>query len=220
MIQNVQFETESTKGYAYKLGLFNTLANPLPVYRSGIFGKLELAWDGCPMYYQDCTLFKTRDMSEIVRTLDQKTGQMTMPSRDTIFHGQPLGAYQEARSKGESTLALLGELETALKVVPEVKYTASDSEGVRAWKEYILSRGPSAGYTFLLDEPETHLSISAQREVWNMLIEFSQKHNAQIIAASHSPLVLFLPQIHIVEFKPGYAQESRKTLLEIVEGRR
>mgnify|MGYP001598141717 FL=1 len=84
------------------------------------------------------------------------------------------------------------------------------------WKEYILSRGPAKGYTFLLDEPETHLSISAQCEVWKQLLAFLEKHNAQIVAASHSPLVLFLPNINIIEFKPGYAAQSRETLQKIV----
>ena len=42
----------------------------------------------------------------------------------------------------------------------------------------------------LLDEPDAHLEIVRQRETYNLLSELAQKHGSQIIAASHSEVVL------------------------------
>ena len=42
----------------------------------------------------------------------------------------------------------------------------------------------------LLDEPDAHLEILRQRQIYNVLAEAAQRQNSQIIAASHSEVVL------------------------------
>ena len=46
------------------------------------------------------------------------------------------------------------------------------------------------GSVLLLDEPDAHLEILRQRQIYNKLVELAEKRNSQIIAASHSEVVL------------------------------
>jgi hypothetical protein len=46
------------------------------------------------------------------------------------------------------------------------------------------------GSVLLLDEPDAHLEILRQRQTYNLLIQIAEKQGAQIIAASHSEVVL------------------------------
>lgn len=46
------------------------------------------------------------------------------------------------------------------------------------------------GAVLLLDEPDAHLEILRQRQTYNLLIEVAQQQGSQIIAASHSEIVL------------------------------
>lgn len=48
----------------------------------------------------------------------------------------------------------------------------------------------NAGSVLLLDEPDAHLEILRQRQVYTLLTETSRKAGSQIIAASHSEVVL------------------------------
>lgn len=46
------------------------------------------------------------------------------------------------------------------------------------------------GAVLLLDEPDAHLEILRQRQTYNLLIQVAQQNGSQIIAASHSEIVL------------------------------
>jgi len=46
------------------------------------------------------------------------------------------------------------------------------------------------GYVLLLDEPDAHLEILRQRQIYQLLTEEAQRHGSQIIAASHSEVIL------------------------------
>lgn len=52
---------------------------------------------------------------------------------------------------------------------------------------YMLS---NPGAILLLDEPDAHLEILRQRDVYNLLTEVAAKQGSQIIAASHSEVIL------------------------------
>ncbi len=52
---------------------------------------------------------------------------------------------------------------------------------------YVLA---NPGTTLLLDEPDAHLEVIRQRETYNLLSELAHQHGSQIIAASHSEVVL------------------------------
>ena len=51
-----------------------------------------------------------------------------------------------------------------------------------------LEANPSS--VLLLDEPDAHLEILRQRQIYNKLVELAARRNSQIIAASHSEVVL------------------------------
>ena len=46
------------------------------------------------------------------------------------------------------------------------------------------------GSVLLLDEPDAHLEILRQRQIYQALIESANEYNCQIIAASHSEVIL------------------------------
>ena len=48
----------------------------------------------------------------------------------------------------------------------------------------------NSGSVFLLDEPDAHLEILRQRQIYSLLKENAEQTNSQIIAASHSEVVL------------------------------
>ena len=48
----------------------------------------------------------------------------------------------------------------------------------------------NSGAILLLDEPDAHLEILRQRQTYNLLIQVAEQQGAQIIAASHSEVVL------------------------------
>ena len=52
---------------------------------------------------------------------------------------------------------------------------------------YIVSH---PGSVLLLDEPDAHLEILRQRQIYQQLTEWATMHNSQIIAASHSEVIL------------------------------
>ena len=74
----------------------------------------------------------------------------------------------------------------------------------------------------LLDEPDAHLEILKQREVYKLLKELSSQNNSQIIAASHSEVVLTQAiemDDEVIAFYPNSAQrnidsKTKKHLLE------
>ena len=46
------------------------------------------------------------------------------------------------------------------------------------------------GAVLLLDEPDAHLEILRQRQIYQVLTELAREHNSQIVAASHSEVIL------------------------------
>lgn len=46
------------------------------------------------------------------------------------------------------------------------------------------------GSVLLLDEPDAHLEILRQRQIYQTLIDLAQQHDSQIVAASHSEVML------------------------------
>ncbi|MEY2660791.1 MAG: hypothetical protein RLZZ123_1963 [Pseudomonadota bacterium] len=73
--------------------------------------------------------------------------------------------------------------------------------------------------TVLLDEPDAHLEILRQRQIYHVINEVSRKQNGQIIAASHSEVVLseaaekdtvvaFLGKPHVINHKPAQLLKS------------
>lgn len=83
------------------------------------------------------------------------------------------------------------ELSLAYKEQRGVKLDLSSSgrgcQQVMLLLSYMLS---NPGAVLLLDEPDAHLEILRQRDVYNLLTELAAETGSQIIAASHSEIVL------------------------------
>jgi len=60
---------------------------------------------------------------------------------------------------------------------------------------------------YLLDEPETALSPRSQIELLTLLRDFSREGNAQFLIASHSPILLALPEAVIYSFDQAPIRE-------------
>lgn len=78
---------------------------------------------------------------------------------------------------------------------------------------------------FLLDEPDAHLEVIRQREIFQRINRFANEHNAQAIIASHSEVlldeaaeaskVIALIENRIIELNKISAKNIRKSLTEI-----
>ncbi len=75
----------------------------------------------------------------------------------------------------------------------------------------------------LLDEPDAHLEILRQRQIYQVLTELARKHNSQIIAASHSEIILneaadrdvviaFLGKPHRIDSRGSQLLKSLRTI--------
>lgn len=79
------------------------------------------------------------------------------------------------------------------------------------------------GAILLLDEPDAHLEILRQRQIYHVLTELAQEHGSQIIAASHSEVILneaaerdvviaFLGRPHRIDDRSSQLQKSLRVI--------
>jgi ABC-type taurine transport system ATPase subunit len=83
--------------------------------------------------------------------------------------------------------------EIAMSYVDQRKNTLGLSSSGRGLQQTLLLLAhlyANPGAVLLLDEPDAHLEILRQRQTYNLLIQVAQQQGSQIIAASHSEVVL------------------------------
>ena len=79
------------------------------------------------------------------------------------------------------------------------------------------------GSVLLLDEPDAHLEILRQRQIYQMLTELATEHDSQIVAASHSEVILneaadrdvvvaFLGKPHRIDDRGSHLLKSLKEI--------
>ncbi len=79
------------------------------------------------------------------------------------------------------------------------------------------------GSVLLLDEPDAHLEILRQRQIYQVLTELAREHDSQIVAASHSEVILneaadrdvviaFLGKPHRIDDRGSQLSKSLKTI--------
>jgi predicted ATPase len=116
----------------------------------------------------------------------------------------------------------------------EIRMTYKESTGVRLdisssgrglqqtmlVLSYMLS---NPGAVLLIDEPDAHLEILRQRQIYQLLTEVARKLNSQIIAASHSEVVLneaanrdvvvaFIGRPHRIDDRGSQVQKALKEI--------
>lgn len=118
-----------------------------------------------------------------------------------------------------------GEIRMAYKDEKDIKLDISSSgRGLQQTLLLLAFLYANPGYVLLLDEPDAHLEILRQRQIYELLTKVAEKQNSQIIAASHSEVLLneaadrgdtvvaFVGKPHRID---GRRSQVRKSLLEI-----
>lgn len=72
---------------------------------------------------------------------------------------------------------------------------------------------PVGPLTVLLDEPDLHLDIPSQANLWKQLKSLGKKE--QIIVATHSVFALNIKDATYIDLVPGYLEVCRKAALEL-----
>ncbi len=67
---------------------------------------------------------------------------------------------------------------------------ASSGRGLQQTLLLLTHLYANPGTVLLLDEPDAHLEILRQRQTYQLLTEIAEKMGSQVIAASHSEVVL------------------------------
>ncbi|MDZ7617546.1 MAG: AAA family ATPase [Patescibacteria group bacterium] len=83
--------------------------------------------------------------------------------------------------------------EITMSYVDQSKNTLGLSSSGRGLQQTLLLLAhlyANPGAAMLLDEPDAHLEILRQRQTYNLLVQVAERQGAQIIAASHSEVVL------------------------------
>lgn len=84
-----------------------------------------------------------------------------------------------------------GEIAMSYKEASDIQLDiASSGRGLQQTLLLLTHLYANPGTVLLLDEPDAHLEILRQRQTYQLLTEISEKMGSQVIAASHSEVVL------------------------------
>ena len=106
-------------------------------------------------------------------------------------------AHRSAFAQAQATMAYAGSLSAVKGRYGEDSLTAA-SHGesfLRLFQSRMVPRG-----LYLLDEPEAPLSPLRQLALFSMILRLAQEENCQFILATHSPILLALPEARILDF--------------------
>ena len=129
--------------------------------------------------------------AQVLRNLCHQLWQPPRPPKDPweplVSHmrqlfGVTLLPPQSVVARGEITMAYQVNDATL-----DISSSGRGQQQILLLLAYVLA---NPGTTLLLDEPDAHLEIVRQRETYNLLSGLAQQHGSQIIAASHSEVVL------------------------------
>ena len=117
-----------------------------------------------------------------------------------------------------------GEIEMNYQERPGISLDLSSSgRGLQQTLLLIVYMVARPGSVLLLDEPDAHLEILRQRQIYQTLTELAREHNSQIIAASHSEIILneaagrdmviaFLGSPHRIDDRVSQLSKSLKSI--------
>ncbi len=103
---------------------------------------------------------------------------------------------------GDITLALgplKGEKQALISRYGGDLNAMSHGEG---FLKFFLSRITGKG-VYLIDEPEAALSPQRQLSLISLIIQKVKENDSQFIIATHSPIIMAMPEAEILEFKDG-----------------
>ncbi|MDZ7398926.1 MAG: AAA family ATPase [candidate division KSB1 bacterium] len=126
--------------------------------------------------------------AEVLRNLCYKIAQENKQHwkklRDQIkwLFGAELDEPQYIPERGEITMTY-SERSVALDL-------SSSGRGLQQTLLLLAYMYANPGAVLLLDEPDAHLEILRQRQIYQILVEVARENNNQVIAASHSEVLL------------------------------
>ena len=117
------------------------------------------------------------------RILDQEHGQWeSLVERMNALFGVELDKPRYVEERGEITMGYR-ERGTALDL-------SSSGRGLQQTLLILAYMYANPGAVILLDEPDAHLEILRQRQIYNLIAQVASDSGTQIIAASHSEVLL------------------------------
>lgn len=126
--------------------------------------------------------------AEVLRNLchqasqDPKTWKILCEQIAELF-GVKLDKPDYIPGRGEIRMSYRGESNVSLDI-------SSSGRGLQQTLLLLVYIAAHPGSVLLLDEPDAHLEILRQRQIYQVLTELAREHGSQIIAASHSEVIL------------------------------
>lgn len=119
---------------------------------------------------------------QVVEQRGEEHWQSITETMERLF-GSKLERPQYAAERGEITLSYRTRAGTLLDI-------SASGRGEQQTLLLLAHMAVHPGAVLLLDEPDAHLEILRQRQIYNVLSEQAEKTSSQIIAASHSEVLL------------------------------
>lgn len=127
--------------------------------------------------------------AEVLRNLCYHIYDTDKDSWDALVHdmmrlfGIELKPPNYLIERGEITMSYVTKEKIQLNI-------ASSGSGMQQTLLLLAYLRTNHRTTLLLDEPDTHLEILRQRQMYHLLSELTKKHESQLVLASHSEVVL------------------------------
>lgn len=87
---------------------------------------------------------------------------------------------------------------------------------VKVVDQMLAASCPIGPKTLLMDEPESGFSLPWQAGLWGNLLSQVDPTQFQLIVATHSPFALGIPGANYIEMTPGYLQEARQAVAQLL----
>ena len=148
-------------------------------------------------------------------SLDERKWEELCEQISNLF-GVQLEKPDYVPGRGEITMSYREESNVRLDI-------SSSGRGLQQTLLLLAYVTANPGSVLLLDEPDAHLEILRQRQIYQVLTELAKEHNSQIIAASHSEVILneaadrdvviaFLGKPHRIDGRGSQLLKSLRTI--------
>ena len=126
--------------------------------------------------------------AEVLRNLCYQVSQdtqkwETLCGKIHSLFGVILGEPEYIPERGEVSMNYRDEFGISLDL-------SSSGRGLQQTLLLLAYIAAHPGSVLLLDEPDAHLEILRQRQIYQVLTELAKEHSSQIVAASHSEVIL------------------------------
>ncbi len=148
-------------------------------------------------------------------SLDEKKWEDLCEKINNLF-GVQLDKPDYVPGRGEITMSYREDSNVRLDL-------SSSGRGLQQTLLLLAYVTANPGSVLLLDEPDAHLEILRQRQIYQVLTELAREHGSQIVAASHSEVILseaadrdvviaFLGKSHRIDGRGSQLLKSLRTI--------